>query len=100
RDWSSDVCSSDLRLDLDDGLVDLDRVARLDVPLDDLGLGQALSDVRQLEELRLAHGRHHAKVRSTASRMRSRSGRYWSSTREGGEGVENPPTRSTGDSSR
>ncbi|MBD2900810.1 hypothetical protein amrb99_98200 [Actinomadura sp. RB99] len=62
------------RLDLHDRLVDLDGVAGLDVPLDDLRLGQSLADVGQLEQFR-AHRRHHAKVRSTASRMRSRSGR-------------------------
>ena len=41
------------RLDLDDDLVDLDRVAGLHVPLDDVRLGQALADVRKLELLEL-----------------------------------------------
>ena len=39
-----------------------------------------------------------ARVRSTASRTRSRSGRKSSSMREAGYGVSKPPTRSTGDS--
>jgi len=36
-------------LDLDQHLVDGDRVARLDLPGDDLGLGEALADVREQE---------------------------------------------------
>ena len=39
-----------------------------------------------------------ASERSTASSTRSRSGSHSSSMREGGYGVSNPPTRSTGDS--
>ena len=40
-------------LDLHDDLVDGHRVTRLDMPLDDLRLGQALADIRQLEFLQL-----------------------------------------------
>ena len=85
-------------LDLDDDVVDLDGVALLDLPGDDLGLGETLTDVGQLE---LSHGQspsQKSRVRSTASRTRSRSGRKSSSIREAGYGVSNPPTRSTGDS--
>ncbi len=39
------------RLDLDDGLVDLDGVADRDRPLQDVALGQALAEVGQLELL-------------------------------------------------
>jgi hypothetical protein len=41
------------RLDLDEHVVDLDGVAGRDAPLDDLGLGEAFADVRQVEDLLL-----------------------------------------------
>ena len=40
-------------LDLDDDLVNGDLVTRLDVPSDDVGLGQAFPDVRELELLEI-----------------------------------------------
>ena len=65
------------RLDLHDHLVERHRVARLDVPGDDVRLGQALTDVREPELLHLRHplASQYANVRSTASSTRSRSGR-------------------------
>ena len=61
-------------LDLDHDLVDGDGVALLDLPGHDLGLGETLAHVGQLE---LGHGGSPQKssVRSTASSTRSRSGR-------------------------
>ena len=41
------------RFDLDDDLVDDDLVAGVDVPPDDVGLGQAFSDIRELELLEI-----------------------------------------------
>ena len=82
-------------LDLDDDVVDRDDVADLDLPGHDLGLGEALADVGQLE-LRHAGAPQKLSERSTASSTRSRSGRKSSSIREAGYGVSNPPTRSTG----
>ena len=84
-------------LDLDHDVVDLDDVADLDLPGHDLGLGQAFTDVGQLE-LRHAGPSQKLSERSTASSSRSRSGRKSSSIRDGGYGVSKPPTRSTGDS--
>ena len=65
------------RFDLHDHLVERHRVARLDVPGDDVRLGQALTDVREPELLHLRHplASQYANVRSTASSTRSRSGR-------------------------
>jgi hypothetical protein len=86
-------------LDLDQDLVDRDGVTLLDLPGHDLGLGETLTHVGQLE---LGHGGSFQKcgqkssVRSTASSTRSRSGSHSSSIRAGGYGVSNPPTRSTG----
>ena len=78
-------------LDLDDDLVELDGVADGDHPLQDLALGEALAEVGQLEVLEPAQptrARHQkASERSTACSTRSRSGRYSSSTRDGGYGV-------------
>ena len=63
-----------------------DRVADLDHPLQDLALGQTLTEVGQLELLQTRHAQYPRDL-STACRTRSRSGRYSSSTREGGYGV-------------
>ncbi len=65
------------RFDLHDHLVERHRVARLDVPGDDVRLGQALTDVREPELLHLRHplASQYANVRSAASSTRSRSGR-------------------------
>ena len=74
-----------------------------DEPLQDLALGEPLAEVGELElghppglrrRARPAH--QYASDRSTACRTRSRSGRYSSSSRDGGYGVSNPVTRSTG----
>ena len=74
------------RLDLDDDVVDLDGVAGLDLPGDDLGLGQALADVGQAERSALpcVALSQYASERSTASSTRSRSGRKSSSSLLGG----------------
>src|SRR4030095_3046514 len=53
RAWQLDRRLSGL--DLDDDLVDLDLVARLHVPLEDLRLGETLPHVRQLELLDVSH---------------------------------------------
>ena len=74
------------RLHLAQRLVDRDRVAGGDQPLEDLALGQALPDVGQLELAQLRHGQNPSD-RSTASSTRSRSGRYSSSSFDGGYGV-------------
>ncbi len=59
-------------LDLDDGLVQGDLVALFDKPTQDVGFGQALTEVGERE----AANRHqNARERSTASSTRSRSGR-------------------------
>ena len=58
-------------LDVDDRLVDRDLIADADAPADDLGLGEALTDVGQRE---LAHA-HTAVTRSMASSTRSTPGR-------------------------
>jgi glucose-1-phosphate cytidylyltransferase len=60
-----------------------DGVADLDLPGDDLGLGQALARVGQ-EVLSHVGSSQNSSERSTASRTRSRSGRYSSSIRDGG----------------
>ena len=86
-------------LDLDDDVVDRDDVADLDLPGHDLGLGETLADVGQLVlRHQVSLSGQKASERSTASSTRSRSGSHSSSMREGGYGVSNPPTRSTGDS--
>ena len=70
------------RLDVGDDLVELDAIADGDAPGDDLGLGEALTEVGQREVA--DHARHAStplsefgrpSTRSTPSRMRSRSGR-------------------------
>src|SRR5581483_7093525 len=78
---------------LDHRLVFLDDVAFLDVPLDDLALGHALADVRQLE-FPLRH-RQNSTVFLMAGRMRCASGRY-SFSRVYGNGVSKPVTRAGG----
>ena len=72
-------------LHLAQGLVHRDGVTDVHEPLQDLALGEALTDVGQLELL----GRHaqNPMERSTASSTRSRSGRYSSSSFDGGYGV-------------
>ena len=54
-------------LDLDQHLVDRDGVAGLDLPRDDLGLGQTLAHIRQ-RELGLRHGRLLSKPGSVRQR--------------------------------
>src|SRR3546814_20536526 len=90
-DWSSDVCSSDLLaryrgFHLDRGLVGhhvgellvlLDRVADLDVPLDDLGLGNAFADVGQLEFV-ARHGRSRSEERRVGKECVSTCRSRWS----------------------
>jgi len=83
-------------LHLDDRLVELDRVADRDQPLQDLALGQPFAEVGQRKLLDPGHRRHHPKVRSTPSSTRSRSGRNSSSTRAAGYGMSYPVTRRTG----
>src|SRR5206468_8870185 len=78
RDWSSDVCSSDL-------------VARLHVPLDDLGFLQALAEVGQVED---AHYWYSITLRAAAT-MRAVSGMYFSSSRNIGVTTSKAVTRST-----
>src|SRR5262249_37880652 len=86
-------------LHLDDRLVELDGVADLYQPLEDLALGEALTEVGQGKLLDPRHPAHHPNVRSTPSRTRSRSGRNSSSRRRRGWGVSKPVTRMTGASS-
>jgi hypothetical protein len=64
-------------LDVHDDLVDFDRVARLDVPRHDVGLGEAFPDVGELELSRHSPflPAQNPNVRSTPSRILSRSGR-------------------------
>ncbi len=83
------------RLDLGDDLVELDVVARVDVPTDDVGLGEAFPEVGEAE---LAH-RHH---RATASTVRvapddpgAPTGAAASGTDDGANGSTRPRTRST-----
>ena len=64
-------------------LVDRDGVADGDQPLQDLALGEALTDVGQLELAQVACHQNPSE-RSTASSTRSRSGRYSSSSFDGG----------------
>ena len=68
---------------------DRDVVADRDVPRQDLGLGEPFPDVGEAEGLGahgvpLPDGDQKSRTRSTASRTRSRSGRYSSSIRDGG----------------
>lgn len=73
------------RLDLDDGLVDGDDIADLHQPADDLRLGEALTEVRQLEFEHLGHqlSASHCN-RATASSTRSTPGRWCRSSMGGG----------------
>ena len=54
-DWRRDLDGGLVGQHLDDRLVDVDGVARLHVPRDDLGLGDALADIRQLHHELAAH---------------------------------------------
>src|SRR5690606_15996333 len=85
-------------------LVQADRVARLDVPLDDGGVGQAFAKVGEVEGLVFGHGRFSvrigsagpwgaaatgagydaASVRLAASTMRAVDGMYFISSRISG----------------
>ena len=75
-------------LDLGDRLVQGDGVALGDEPLDELGLGKSFAEVGQAEFLDHSStparlfGR--SRTRSTASRIRSRSGRWYFSSLAGG----------------
>src|SRR6185503_9952229 len=89
------------RRHLDDGLVGLhrdhrlvglERIARLHVPLDDLGFLQALAEVGQVED---PHYWYSITLRA-APAMRAASGMYFSSSRNIGVTVSKAVTRSTG----
>ena len=78
------------RLDLGDRLVERDGVALGDEPLHELGLGKTLTEVGEREVLDHAHSSTPVRLfgrsstRSTASRIRSRSGRWCFSSFAGG----------------
>ena len=89
------------RRHVDDGLRRLHRYQRIieaddladgDMPLDDLGIGQALAEVGQQEQLRGAHaggvlGQETASVRFAAATIFSTEGRYFISRRNSGIGT-------------
>ena len=74
-------------LDLHDDLAVLDLVARLDVPGDDVGLGQALAYVGKLELLELGHARPLSSRTCGRRRPGSGPGRAGSAPRAGTAGT-------------